>query len=90
MLKQYSIYNSRLLNKTNKEQYIENNMEQALENEEFFVMYQPKVDLATDKIVGAEALVRWNSPKFGLMAPSDFIPLFERNGFITKLDFYVA
>lgn len=89
MLKQYSIYNSRLLNKTNKEQYIENNMEQALENEEFFVMYQPKVDLATDKIVGAEALVRWNSPKFGLMAPSDFIPLFERNGFITKLDFYV-
>lgn len=89
MLKQYSIYNSRLLNKTNKEQYIENNMEQALENKEFFVMYQPKIDLATDKIVGAEALVRWNSPKFGLMAPSDFIPLFERNGFITKLDFYV-
>ena len=89
MLKQFSIYNSRLLNKINKEQYIENNMKAALENKEFFVMYQPKIDLTTDKIVGAEALVRWNNPKFGMMAPNDFIPLFERNGFIKKLDFYV-
>ena len=81
MIKQYSIYNSRLLNKTNKEQYIENNMEQALENEEFFVMYQPKIDLATDKIVGAEALVRWIHPKKGLVNPTKFIPLFEKTGF---------
>jgi EAL domain-containing protein (putative c-di-GMP-specific phosphodiesterase class I) len=64
-------------------------MKAALENKEFFVMYQPKIDLTTDKIVGAEALVRWNNPKFGMMAPNDFIPLFERNGFIKKLDFYV-
>ena len=52
-------------------------------------MYQPKISLIDDKIVGAEALVRWNSPKLGLMTPDKFIPLFERNGFITKLDYYV-
>ena len=64
-------------------------MEEALQNNEFFVLYQPKISLSTDKIVGAEALVRWNNPKMGLLSPDRFIPLFERNGFITKLDYYV-
>ncbi len=89
MLTQYSVYNSKLLEKINEERFIENHMEQALDSHEFFVMYQPKISLSDDKIVGAEALVRWNSPKLGLMTPDKFIPLFERNGFITKLDYYV-
>ena len=89
LLTQYSVYNSKLLEKINEERFIESHMEQALEAHEFFVMYQPKISLYDDKIVGAEALVRWNSPKFGLMTPDQFIPLFERNGFITKLDYYV-
>jgi len=89
ILTQYSIYNSRLLNKINQERFIEDHMEDALAKKEFFVMYQPKINLQTDKIVGAEALVRWQSSELGLMAPNDFIPLFERNGFVTKLDFYV-
>ena len=89
LLTQYSIYNSKLLDKINEERFIESHMEQALEDHEFFVMYQPKISLNNDKIVGAEALVRWNSPKFGLLTPDQFIPLFERNGFITKLDYYV-
>lgn len=89
MLTQYSIYNSRLLEKINKERYIENNMETALEKGEFFVMYQPKIELISDKVVGAEALVRWNSPNLGIVMPDEFIPLFERNGFIKKLDYYV-
>lgn len=89
LLTQYSVYNSKLLEKINEERYIEGHMQQALESNEFFVMYQPKISLVDDKIVGAEALVRWNSPKFGLMTPDTFIPLFERNGFITKLDYYV-
>ncbi len=89
LLTQYSVYNSRLLDKINEERYIESHMEQALENHEFFVMYQPKISLSDDKIVGAEALVRWNSAQFGLLTPDKFIPLFERNGFITKLDYYV-
>ncbi len=89
MLTQYSVYNSRLLEKINEERFIENHMQQALDSKEFFIMYQPKISLTTDKIVGAEALVRWNSPTLGLMTPEKFIPLFERNGFITKLDFFV-
>ncbi len=89
MLTQYSVYNSRLLEKINEERFIEEHMQQALDSKEFFVMYQPKISLADEKIVGAEALVRWNSPKLGLMTPDKFIPLFERNGFITKLDFFV-
>lgn len=89
MLTQYSIYNSKLLEKINEERFIESHMQQALDAHEFFVMYQPKISLSDDKIVGAEALVRWNSPKLGLMTPDKFIPLFERNGFITKLDYYV-
>lgn len=86
---QYAVYDSELLKIVNEEQYIEQHMEQALENKEFFVMYQPKIDLSTDKIVGAEALVRWKDPKLGIMPPAKFIPLFERNGFVKKLDFYV-
>ena len=89
MIVQYSLYNSKLLGKINEERFIETHMEQALENEEFFVLYQPKIDLTTDKAVGAEALVRWYNSEHGLMSPDKFIPLFERNGFIQKLDFYV-
>lgn len=89
MLIQHAIYNSRLLKTVNKERYIESNMEIALNTNQFFVMYQPKIELLTDKIVGAEALVRWNSPNLGVVYPDEFIPLFEKNGFIKKLDFYV-
>ncbi|MEG0540776.1 MAG: GGDEF domain-containing phosphodiesterase [Angelakisella sp.] len=71
------------------EQEMENNMRPALENGEFIVYLQPKVDIHTGKIAAAEALVRWNNPDSGLIAPMNFIPLFERNGFIQKLDTYV-
>ena len=89
LLTQYAIYNSKLLNRIREEKFIESHMEDALKNGEFYVMYQPKISLADEKIVGAEALVRWQSPKLGKLMPDTFIPLFERNGFITKLDFYV-
>lgn len=85
----YSVYNSRLQERINEEHHIEEKMQQALENGEFFVVYQPKISLNDDKVCGAEALVRWNNPKEGFMTPDRFIPLFERNGFIKKLDFYV-
>ena len=85
----YSVYDSRMLQKVQNERFLENHMHQALENGEFFVMYQPKIALSDDKIVGAEALVRWNSKELGIILPDTFIPIFERNGFITKLDYYV-
>lgn len=89
ILSNYALYNSTLLEKVNREHFIEDNMDAALENGEFFVLYQPKIELLTEKVVGAEALVRWNSPKLGILNPDTFIPLFEKNGFIKKLDFYV-
>lgn len=65
------------------------NQEKALENEEFLVYYQPKYDPRTNKLKGAEALIRWNSAQYGLISPGRFIPLFEENGFITKIDHYM-
>lgn len=72
-----------------KEQAMENTMNKALENNEFTVYFQPKVCPADEHIVGAEALVRWDSPSLGWLSPGAFIPLFERNGFIIRLDYYV-
>lgn len=57
--------------------------------EEFKVYLQPKVDISSGSVIGAEALVRWISKEQGFLPPDAFIPLFESNGFITKLDFYM-
>lgn len=72
------------------EKKMESLMEEALLNKEFEVYLQPKVSLADQKIHGAEALVRWNSPIYGLIPPNRFIPLFERNGFLERLDMYMV
>ena len=61
----------------------------ALKNEEFEVYYQPKYDPRNEKLKGAEALIRWNSPEHGLRPPSEFIPIFEKNGFIVHIDDYM-
>ena len=78
-------FRSRLL----KEQQITNDMKQALKNGEFELWLQPQYSLTTEKITGAEALVRWRHPEKGYIMPSDFIPVFEKNGFITRLDLYM-
>ena len=72
-----------------REHQIEQMMESALAQRQFVVYYQPKHNLHTDATGGAEALVRWISPDMGFVSPGQFIPLFERNGFITNLDFYI-
>ena len=72
-----------------KEQEIENEMEQALDEKQFCVFVQPKYDLSQEKIVGGEALVRWKHPKKGMIPPFQFIGVFEKNGFIIKLDYFV-
>lgn len=63
----------------------EQDLRQALTNEEFVVFWQPKVDLRSGKIAGAEALVRWNHPTHGILGPDTFIPTAERAGFIDEL-----
>ena len=73
----------------NMKNMIESEMVRALSKGEFVVYYQPKYELANDTIIGAEALVRWNHKEKGIISPGVFIPVFERNGFIVDLDFYV-
>ena len=72
-----------------KEKEIEDTMESSLNENQFKVYYQPKHDCKTGKLVGAEALTRWIHPNYGFMSPAEFIPIFERNGFISKLDCFV-
>lgn len=84
-----SFYHVQISEKKLREKEFEDCMEDALKNEEFVVYYQPKYDLRLNCIIGAEALIRWNHPKYGLVAPNEFIPLFEKNGFIVQLDSYV-
>jgi len=64
-------------------------MRKALQNREFLVYYQPQYNHSTGMMVGAEALSRWRNPEKGLIPPGQFIPVFEKSGFITQLDEYV-
>ncbi len=83
------LFNKKMEDKIIRYKEIEERMEPALAEREFVVYYQPKVDMETERIIGAEALVRWISKEKGFMNPSDFIPVFEKEGFIIELDFYV-
>lgn len=66
-----------------------NDVDRALKNEEFEIWFQPQADYVTNKILCAEALVRWRHPEKGLLAPDKFIPLLERSEHINLLDIYV-
>lgn len=83
------LYNDQIKERSETEKAIVANMTSALSNHEFHVYLQPKVDLKSGKSVGAEALVRWIKQDGTMVYPDQFIPLFEQNGFITKVDFYV-
>jgi GGDEF domain-containing protein len=64
---------------------LENQLRNALDNEEFVLHYQPKVDLVSGKITSAEALIRWNDPRTGLVPPGRFIPILEETGMIYEV-----
>jgi diguanylate cyclase (GGDEF)-like protein len=64
---------------------IENRLRQALESEEFELHYQPKVNITSGKLTGAEALIRWNDPRRGLVPPAQFIPILEETGLIHEV-----
>lgn len=68
------------------ERYVEENMERALKDGELHVYLQPKYNAESEKLGGAEALIRWISKEKGFIGPGKFIPIFEKNGFITHID----
>ena len=81
-----AFYDDKIQEQNVKEQEIITSMSQALEDGEFIIYLQPQYDYRDGKICGAEALVRWDRPGKGLVSPADFIPIFETNGFIIRLD----
>ena len=88
-MKYLAFYNDKMRVQLETAQEVSNEMEYALEDEQFVVYLQPKYDIRINKPAGAEALVRWKHPQKGLVSPGLFIPVFESNGFISKLDFYM-
>ena len=84
-----TMYDEALRNRLLRDQAITESMENALREEQFTVYLQPKFSLRNDSLAGAEALVRWVHPQLGFLSPGEFIPLFEKNGFITRLDRYI-
>lgn len=85
----FATYDESMTREALHQKEVENKMERALQNEEFVVYLQPKYYLDSEKIGGAEALARWKNGNTDLFVLGAFVPVFERNGFITKLDFYM-
>ena len=88
-LNSYAFYDGKLREKILEEKKIENQMHDAILQGQFVLYLQPKVHIPTSRIIGSEGLVRWIHPTEGLMPPDRFIPLFEKNGFIIRLDEYI-
>lgn len=85
----FAVYDDALRGKLLREKAITDAMENALKEKQFTVYFQPKYSFSDECMIGAEALVRWNHPEWGFTSPGEFIPLFEKNGFISRLDQYV-
>lgn len=89
LLTNYEFYSDEIKTTVIREKKLENEMLYALEEEQFVVYFQPKYDIESGESIGAEALVRWLHPVDGLIPPNAFVPLFEKDGLIIKLDEYV-
>lgn len=85
----YEFYDETMHKNTVMKHIVEDNVGEDLESKGFDVYLQPKYDLMTETISGAEALVRWDNEEYGRIPPNEFIPIFEENGFIIQLDRYV-
>ncbi|MEG2516761.1 MAG: EAL domain-containing protein [Raoultibacter sp.] len=82
-------YDNTMTQRLEQEPKIILEVQRGLKNGEFVLYWQPKCNITTHKIVGLEALVRWQHPERGLVMPGEFIPLLEKNGFIASLDLFV-
>lgn len=88
-LVQVAVYDDSHRQNLIREQRIISEMSTALNEKQFKAYFQPKYDMRNDQVIGAEALVRWEHPEKGIIPPVAFIPVFEKNGFVGKLDLYI-
>lgn len=85
----YQFFQASMTEGVSRRILLENGLRNAIENDEFVLHYQPKIDLATGRIIGAEALVRWHHPAMGLVRPDQFIPVAEQSGLIKRIGSWV-
>ncbi|MEA1918305.1 MAG: EAL domain-containing protein [Campylobacterota bacterium] len=85
----YQFYTEDMTEKAMKKVVMESGIRQGLMNEEFYLEYQPQFDARWNKLIGMEALVRWNHPEYGEIGPGNFVPIAEESGLIIELGEYV-
>ncbi|HYJ39340.1 MAG TPA: EAL domain-containing protein [Steroidobacteraceae bacterium] len=81
----YLFYTNSMNERVAEKLVLENHLREAIEKQEFVLHYQPKIDLASGKLTGCEALIRWNDPRTGLVPPGKFIPVLEETGMIFEV-----
>ena len=81
----YHFYNPEILDVVLRKLILESDFLQAIEKNEFLLYYQPQINVQTGKVVGVEALIRWQHPECGMVSPAEFIPIAEQSGFILPL-----
>lgn len=85
----YQLYSDNIQNQSKKELILKSDLRKALKENEFFLYFQPRIDPKSDAIIGAEALIRWKHPKYGVISPLEFIPLAEEEGLIGQIGEWV-
>ena len=85
----YQFYSAEMDEAVFERARIENRLRYALDNDELEIYYQPQVDIQTGRLIGAEALLRWQNPDMGLISPANFIPIAEENGLINQIGEFV-
>ena len=85
----YRYYSKEMTEQTLVNQFVQSALQDALKESQFFLVYQPQVDLATQGLVGLETLVRWEHPERGLILPGSFIPIAENSGLIRELGVWI-
>lgn len=85
----YEFYSKTMGEIVSERMALNNNLRSALANNEFHLVYQPKIDVSLNKVYGMEALLRWNSPNLGFIPPDKFIPVLEENGLIYEVGLWI-